>query len=70
MLSLQFKHETNPFLKAVIFAALTAFIGEPIFMWLGFYTEIKWSVFYSFPIYIVIYLISDRISKAKSFDTL
>ncbi|MED4224422.1 CBO0543 family protein [Neobacillus cucumis] len=70
MVSLQFKPHINRFLKAIIFSALTAFIGEPFFMWLGYYTEIKWSVLYSFPIYIVIYLITDRISRAKSFDAL
>ncbi|WP_374049850.1 CBO0543 family protein [Neobacillus sp. PS3-34] len=70
MLWLQFKPTLNPFFKAVIYSSLTSFISEPVFEWIGFYTTVKWSVFYSFPIYIIIYLIADRISKAKSFDTL
>jgi hypothetical protein len=70
MLWLQFKPTLNPFLKAVIYSSLTSFIGEPLFEWIGFYTTVKWSVFYSFPIYIMIYLIAERISKAKSFDIL
>ncbi|MDQ6596438.1 hypothetical protein E2K98_28315 [Bacillus salipaludis] len=70
MLWLQFKPALNPFLKAVIYSALTSFIGEPLFEWIGFYTTVKWNVFYSFPIYIIIYLIAYRISKAKSFEPL
>ncbi|SEN86152.1 hypothetical protein SAMN05192533_12349 [Mesobacillus persicus] len=70
MLWLQYKPNLNPLLKAVIYSALTSFIGEPLFEWLGFYSPIKWSVFYSFPIYIVIYLIAYRISRAKTFEPL
>jgi magnesium-transporting ATPase (P-type) len=70
MLWLQYKPTLNPLLKAVIYGALTSFIGEPIFEWIGLYTREGWSVFYSFPIYIVIYLIAYRISKAKTFDPL
>ncbi|MFD2444092.1 CBO0543 family protein [Bacillus sp. CGMCC 1.16607] len=70
MLWLQFKPTYNPFLKAIIYSALSSFIGEPLFEWIGFYTEVNWSAFYSFPIYTVIYLIAYRISQAKTFDTL
>lgn len=70
MLWLQFKPTLNPFIKAVIYSALTSFIGEPLFEWIGLYTSVKWSVFYSFPIYIVIYLIAYRISIAKAFEPL
>ena len=70
MLWLQFRPTLNPFLKAVIYSALTSFVGEPFFEWLGLYTIVKWSVVYSFPIYIFIYLIAYRISNAKSFEPL
>jgi hypothetical protein len=70
MLWLQYKPTLNPFIKAIIYSAMTSFIGEPLFEWIGFYTPIRWSVFYSFPIYFFVYLISYRISKAKTFDTL
>lgn len=70
MLWLQFKPTLNPLLKAVIYSALTSFIGEPLFEWIGFYNPIRWSVLYSFAIYIVIFLIAYRISKSKTFDTL
>lgn len=70
MLWLQFKPTLNPFIKAVIYSVLTSFIGEPLFEWIGLYTRVKWNVFYSFPIWIVIYLIAYRISKTKAFDPL
>ncbi|MDC3418420.1 CBO0543 family protein [Aquibacillus salsiterrae] len=70
MLWLQFKPTFNPFFKAIIYSALTSFLGEPLFEWLGLYSSEKWNVFYSFLVYIFIYLIAYRISKAKTFDTL
>jgi hypothetical protein len=70
MFWLQIKPKSNPFLKAVIFAALCAFIGEYLFEWLGLYTPKEWRSIYSFPIYIVIYLIADRISRTGAFKPL
>jgi hypothetical protein len=70
MLWLQINPHWHPFLKAVIYSALTSFVGEPFFEWIGLYTSEHWSSFYSFPIYIVIYLIAYRISRADTFDDL
>lgn len=70
MLWLQFQPHWNPFVKAVIYALIVAFIGEPLFEWLGFYTPLKWHTYYSFPVYIGIFLVSHRFSKMISFDTL
>ncbi|MFS0671630.1 CBO0543 family protein [Ornithinibacillus sp. 179-J 7C1 HS] len=70
MFWLQYKPDANPFLKAIIFAGMTAFIGEPLFKWLGLYATDHWKAIYSFPIYIVIYLIVYRISIAKTFEPL
>ena len=70
MLCLQIKPTLNPFIKAVIYSVLTSFIGEPIFVWIGLYTTVKWNVFYSFLIWIILYLIAYRISKVKAFDPL
>lgn len=67
MLFLQFKTAVNPWIKALVFGAMAAFVGEPIFEWLGFYSPEKWSSFYSFPIYGATYLMADRISRAKTF---
>lgn len=70
MLWIQYRPRTHPLLKAVIYSALTTFIGEPLFEWIGLYTPLRWSVYYSFPIYLIIYLVAYRISNANSFEPL
>ncbi|MFC3883390.1 CBO0543 family protein [Bacillus songklensis] len=69
-LLIQFKPHIAPWKKALFFSGLTAFVGEPIFMKLGLYTRIHWEYFYSFPIYIALYLIADKLSKTDSFAPL
>lgn len=56
MFLLQVKPGVHPFWKALFFAGSAAFVGEPVFTWIGFYEPLKWSIFYSFPIYVLIYL--------------
>jgi hypothetical protein len=56
MLLLQFKPEVYPLIKAVAFAGVSTFVFEPIFSWLGMYHLIKWKYYYSFFIYIPLYL--------------
>lgn len=68
MLWLQYRPNLNPYLKAVIFAAAVSFIAEPLFEFVGLYQPVKWNHFYSFPIYILIYLVCYRIIKTKTFD--
>ncbi|MFC0471891.1 CBO0543 family protein [Halalkalibacter kiskunsagensis] len=68
MLWLQFKPTLHPFLKAIIYSTFISFIGEPLIEWIGLYSSGQWTPFYSFPIYIVIYLVAYRISKAKTFN--
>ncbi|MCM3567262.1 CBO0543 family protein [Neobacillus mesonae] len=70
MLWLQYKPNLHPLLKAFIFSAFSAFIGEPFFEWVGMYCTEKWSSFYSFIIYMVIYLLAHWISRTKAFDSL
>jgi hypothetical protein len=70
MLFIQFKPNMQPFLKAIIYGALIAFIGEPLMEWVGLYTSGKWHNYYSFPIYIIIYLISFKISKINTFNNI
>lgn len=38
----------------IIFALFAAFVGEPIFQWLGIYVMLKWEHIYSIPGYIFI----------------
>ncbi|TVY07363.1 CBO0543 family protein [Paenibacillus cremeus] len=70
MFLLQIKPHASALMKAVIFAVASAFIAEPLFLWLGFYRMVKWHLWWSFPIFIVIYLICNRLSKMKRFDEL
>ncbi|KOP70122.1 MULTISPECIES: CBO0543 family protein [Priestia] len=68
MFLIQFKTHLSPILKGLLFAGVSAFIGEPFFKWLGLYVEKDWSIFYSIPIYFVIYLICYRLSTLKNYD--
>lgn len=65
---LEFKPEYSPFIKAFLFAALSSFVGEPFFEFIGLYEPIHWRSFYSFPIYIVIFLFCYWLSKRTFFD--
>lgn len=42
------------FTAKVLFAAFYAFIGEPLYVWLGIYEMLNWSHVYSFPLYVLI----------------
>lgn len=64
---IQVNPQIKPFTKSIMFAVLTAFIGEPIFSGLGFVVQKHWEHYYSFPIEIVIYLSAYYISKRKNF---
>ncbi|WP_391557900.1 CBO0543 family protein [Robertmurraya sp.] len=68
MLFLQFKPQMNPLIKGIVFAALSSFVGEPLFVWLKVYEPEKWKYIYSFPILICIYLIAYFISKRNEFE--
>jgi hypothetical protein len=56
MFLLQIKSNSYAFIKAIIFAGLSTFVFEPIFSRLGMYHLIKWKNYYSFVIYIPLYL--------------
>lgn len=68
MTLIQFKPKVFPIIKGLIFASINTFIGEPLFIWLGFYVIKDWHIFYSFPIYFVIFLLAYRLSKVKNFE--
>ncbi|SMQ78088.1 hypothetical protein SAMN05444673_3234 [Bacillus sp. OV166] len=63
-----FKPKSSPILKGLIFASVSTLIGEPLFLWLGFYVIKDWNMLYSFPIYFIIYLLANRMSKVKNFE--
>ena len=68
MIFIQVKPKVSPFLKGLLFSGITAFVIEPVLVWLDYYHIINWKYLYSFPIYFVIYLVAHRLSKRKNFD--
>jgi hypothetical protein len=70
MFLLQVKPRIHPVFKAIALATLAAFIVEPFFAWMNYYDTEKWRFIYSFPIYIVIYLLAYLCSRAKTFEPL
>ncbi|MFC0472762.1 CBO0543 family protein [Halalkalibacter kiskunsagensis] len=67
MMFIEFKPNTSPYIKGLIFAGMTAFIGEPLFQYIGLYKQIAWSSFYSFPIYFFIFLMGYWLSRRNNF---
>jgi hypothetical protein len=68
MTLIQIRPTLSPFIKGLIFAGISAFVGEPLFLWLGFYKMMGWHLYYSFPIYVVIYLLAHKLSTVGNFD--
>jgi hypothetical protein len=48
-----------------VFPVFASFIAEPFFICIGLYQPLNWEHIYSFPIYIVIYLLANYISKRE-----
>jgi len=70
LLLLQYKSTFSPWLKAIAFATVNSFIGEPLAHGLGLYIPLHWRYIYSFPIYIVIYLITHYMARVEMFARL
>ncbi len=68
MTLIQYKPQYSPVKKAIIFALLSAFIGEPLIVWTDIYKPETWKFFYSVPIYFVIYLIANWLTTRESFE--
>lgn len=68
MAFLQFRPGMHALVKAAVFALTAAFVAEPLGVWLRLYLPEHWSHFYSFPIYMAIYLAADRMSKSGRFE--
>ncbi|MFD2046658.1 CBO0543 family protein [Ornithinibacillus salinisoli] len=65
---IEFRPNISPYFKGLFFAALTAFVGEPLFEHIGLYNAIHWSSFYSFPIYFLIFLFGYWLSRRNNFE--
>ncbi|HEY5588510.1 MAG TPA: CBO0543 family protein [Candidatus Paceibacterota bacterium] len=70
MTFLQYKPNINPIIKASIYSGIATFIAQPIFAWLGIYNRNQWKDYYSFPIFIIIYLIAHFFATREYFDKL
>lgn len=57
MLFYQFLPKINPWIKGIAFTTIASYVVEPIFIWLGLYEPSNWEHHYSFPIYLLIYMI-------------
>ena len=69
MFFLQVKPNAGKYIKSFMFSIMC--IGfEKLFIWLDFYEEVRWRSFYSFPIYIVVYLIADYIARQNYYKEL
>lgn len=68
MLLLQFKPRFNPFIKAIFFGGVGAYVGLPLLAFLDLYKKIDWSLTYSFLILTLLYLLSHWFSRRNSFE--
>ncbi|MCJ7688043.1 MAG: hypothetical protein MUO60_01755 [Clostridiaceae bacterium] len=67
MLILQFKPQINKYIKALAFAFFTAFVFTQPFIWLSVYDRQSWKPWYSFVIYIPLYLFFNYVYESNLF---
>jgi hypothetical protein len=70
MILIQVKPKINSVYKAVFFALFASFVAEPFFRLIDIYDPVFWKNWYSFPIYFVIYLVADKLTKRNDFTPL
>ncbi|MGM0901777.1 MAG: CBO0543 family protein [Bacillota bacterium] len=68
MFLLQIKPNSNPLIKAILFALVTSYLAEPFFVWLEVYQPVHWHYTYSVPFQIIIYLIAHYVSRRNDFS--
>ncbi|MCZ8517905.1 MULTISPECIES: CBO0543 family protein [Paenibacillus] len=67
MLLLQVKPKGSPYLKALLFALVTAYAAEPFIHWLKIYDPKNWRFSYSVPIQFGIYMFAHYLSRRNKF---
>lgn len=70
MILIQVKPKIKPVYKAVLLAFFASFVAEPFFRLMDIYEPFFWKNYYSFPIYFVIYLVADKLTKRDNFTPL
>jgi hypothetical protein len=68
MLFLQYFPKTNRYVKALVYAALGAFVFQPLMQWAGLYQNDEWRDWYSFPILFLLYLAANWLAQRKRFE--
>lgn len=68
MLLLQFKPQFNPYIKAIFFGGVGAYVGLPLLDIIDLRKTIDWSLTYSFFILTLMYLLSHWFSRRNSFE--
>jgi len=70
MVFLQYKPMINPLVKAVVFSGIGSFGAQPLFVLLDFYVPKHWHHYYSFPIFMGIYLLAHFLATRDNFERL
>ncbi|RKQ13219.1 hypothetical protein D8M05_17040 [Oceanobacillus bengalensis] len=68
MLLLQYKPHFNPYIKAIVFGGLGAYVGLPLLDLIDLHKTIDWSLTYSFFVLTLMYLIAHWFSRRNSFE--
>jgi hypothetical protein len=68
MLLLQFKPSFNPYIKAIFFGGLGAYVGMPMMAMIDLYKKVDWAYTYSFFILTSMYLLAHWFSRMNSFE--
>ncbi|WP_121662151.1 CBO0543 family protein [Metabacillus litoralis] len=69
MLLIEIKLNLNPIYKGTIYSAFSSFIGEPLAIFFKLYEPLHWKNYYSFPIYILLFLLTNQVAKSKLFNS-
>lgn len=65
MLLLQLKPNISKYIKVFVFSFMCSFVFEPFFSWICMYHIVHWKYWYSFIIYIPLYLFYDYLYNSK-----
>jgi hypothetical protein len=69
MVLIEIKRDWSALKKSLIYSLLAAFIGEPLAEFIGIYEPLRWSGFYSFPLYAVLFFISITVAKSSKLNS-
>lgn len=67
MLFLQYKPKVKPIIKAIIFSFIGSFFWQPFAEFTRIYHPIHWPDYYSFPIFIMIFLMANYVYSRNNF---